>query len=71
MVKKFRVIAKVGNEKFVKYKVNDLRKFASFLDGRFPDWRYFNVYRYTKNSDGEKLASFTKNRRPRSAWLSN
>ena len=61
------VIAKVGNEKFVKYRVNNLIKFASFLDKQFKEWRFFNVYdRKTR----KQLGSFTKNRRPLNASLS-
>jgi len=67
--KKYKAIAKVGNDKFVKYNVNNLRMFAAFLDRRFPDWRYFNVFRYTKDGTGEQLKSFTKNNRPTSGHI--
>jgi len=64
MAKKYRVIGKVGNEKFVKYNVNNLIKFTSFLDKSFPDWRWFNVY---DNKTEVQVANFTKNNRPTSA----
>jgi hypothetical protein len=67
--KKYKVIAKVGNDHFVKYNVNNLILFAKFLDRDFSNWRWFNVYRYTKNGSGEQLASFTKKSRPTSAYL--
>jgi len=68
-MKKYKVIAKVGKEKFVKYNVNNLVLFTKFLDRQFPDWRYFNVFRYTKDSAGEQLASFTKNKRPQRTYV--
>ena len=68
-LKKYRVIAKVENERFVRYKVNNLVLFAKFLDRQFNDWRWFNVYRYTKDGTGEQIASFTKNNRPTSAYV--
>lgn len=62
--KKYKVIAKVENDKFVKYNVNNLYQFANFLDKSFPDWRYFNVYAYTKEGNGNQLGSYTRHRRP-------
>ena len=65
--KKYRVIAKVkesDNYKFVKYNVNNLRLFASFLDRNFQDWYYFNVYQYVKDGKGTQLANYTKYSRP-------
>jgi hypothetical protein len=67
--KKYRVIAKVGNDKFVRYKVNNLILFAAFLDRQFPSWRFFNVYQYTKNGDGCQLASYTNRNRPKSRFV--
>jgi hypothetical protein len=64
MEKKYWVIAKVGNDKFVKYRVTNLERFTDFLDKNFYDWRYFNVYEYKRDQTGEKIASFTKNNRP-------
>jgi hypothetical protein len=64
MSKKYKVIAKVETEKFVKYNVNNLLLFTSFLDKNFPNWRWFNVYEYRKDDSGTQLANFTKNNRP-------
>jgi hypothetical protein len=69
-MKKYKVIAKVDSEKFVKYNVNNLILFTQFLDTNFPNWRYFNVYRYAKDSNGEQIANFTKNNRPQNRYLS-
>lgn len=69
MTKKYSVIAKVGNNKFVKYNVNNLLLFTSFLDREFPDWRWFNVYCKGTEGVGQQLASFTSKSRPMSRYL--
>lgn len=68
-MKKYKVIAKVGNESFVKYNVNNLLMFAKFLDASFPDWRYFNVYEYTKEGNGTQIANYTTKNRPTSRFV--
>lgn len=61
-MKVYRAIAKVGDDKFVKYRtVRNLISFATFLDENFSDWRYFNVF--DKNTD-QQIASYTKHKRP-------
>lgn len=67
--KKYKVIVKVCNDKFLKYNVNNLLLFTKFLDREYPDWRYFNVFRYTQDSTGEQIASFTKKDRPTAMYL--
>lgn len=62
--KKYMCIAKVGNEKFVRYRENNLKLFAGFLDREFTDWRWFNVYEYSRDGDGPQIGNFTKNNRP-------
>ena len=62
--KKYKVIAKVEKDKFVKYNVNNLLLFTEFLDVNFNGWRWFNVYEYTKESNGTQLANFTTTNRP-------
>jgi len=62
MIKKYKVIAKVGNNKFVKYNVTNLIAFTKFLDAKFKDWRWFNVY---DKSSKKQLNNFTKNNRPK------
>jgi hypothetical protein len=68
-MKKYIVTAKVGNEKFVKYRVNNLLLFSKFLDKSYPDWRFFNVFTYTKDGSGSQIANYTKNRRPDSRFV--
>lgn len=67
--KKYKVIVKVGGDKFLKYNVNNLLLFTKFLDRQYPDWRYFNVFRHTQDSTGEQLGNFTKKDRPNAMYL--
>jgi hypothetical protein len=67
--KKYRVIVKIGDNadgsaRCVKYNVNDLVRFAAFLDVSWPGWRWFNVYAYQKGNPGPQLANFTNRSRP-------
>jgi len=61
MNKLYRVIVKVDDTKFVKYHINNLLSFTSFLDKEFPNWRWFNVFEKTT---GTQVASFTNKDRP-------
>lgn len=56
------VIVKIGDTDFVKYRyVDNLVKFTDFLDRKYPNWRYMNVFdRDTK----EQIANFSKKNRP-------
>jgi hypothetical protein len=64
--KKYKVIAKVNDDKFVKYNVNNLMKFVQFLDKDFEGWRWFNVYdKKTKL----QIANFTTNKRPNNVFI--
>lgn len=67
--KKYKVIAKVDNEKFVKYNVNNLLLFTEFLDVNFNGWRWFNVFEYTKEGTGSQIASFTTKSRPSKKFI--
>ena len=67
--KKYKVIAKVDNNKFVKYNVNNLVLFARFLDKKFQGWRWFNVYEYTKDSTGKQIGNFTNKNRPKNKHM--
>jgi len=63
-VKKYICIAKVSDEKFVRYHVNNLVRFSQFLDKHHQKWRWFNVYSYDGLTKGTQIASFTKHNRP-------
>jgi hypothetical protein len=56
---KYKVIAKVSDDHFVKYRTENLLKFTAFLDKEYSGWRWFNVF-----FKGEQIGNFTKNNRP-------
>lgn len=60
-MKKYSCIVKVGNDKFVKYRLSDLLKFVEFLDREWSDWRWFNVY---DKESKTQLANYTRANRP-------
>lgn len=64
--KKYKVIAKVGSNKFVKYNVNNLKTFTAFLDKDFSSWRWFNVF---DKKTRKQVANFTNKARPTSKHL--
>lgn len=68
-MKKYRIIAKTSNDKFVKYNVNNLLLFTNFLDKSYPEWRWFNVYEYTVDGTGNQIGSFTTKDRPTLRYL--
>ena len=59
--KKYKVIAKVESNKFVKYNVNNLMLFTAFLDRQFPFWTWYNVY---DKKTRKQLSNFTNKQRP-------
>ncbi|UZR95303.1 hypothetical protein [Chondrinema litorale] len=59
--RKYRCIVKVSGEKFVKYNTSNLLDFTDFLDKKYPNWRWFNVY---NKKNRKQIGSFTKKRRP-------
>ena len=42
--RKFVIIAKVGNTNFVKYRCNDITNCLKFIQNKFPDFRYANIF---------------------------
>ena len=64
--KKYVCTIKIGNNfdgsaNCVKYRSNDLLKLTSFIDRKYPNWKWFNVYlKETK----QQILNFTKFNRP-------
>ena len=57
---KIIVVIPDGKErKGLKYNSPDLLNFQKFLDTKFPDWLWFNVF----DKEKKQIASFTKNNR--------
>jgi len=69
MSKRYKVIVKIGNNSdgsahCLKYRVSDLKKFTAFLDEKWSQWKWFNVYSNSGIDKGHQLANFTRFRRP-------
>jgi hypothetical protein len=67
--KRYTAIVKIGNNpdgsaKCIKYRFGDLIRFTAFLDEKWTNWKWFNVYSNNGVNKGEQLASFTKYKRP-------
>ncbi len=58
---KRRFDTKCRDCKWLRYEnVNNLLTFRDLLNNKFPNWVFFNVFRYVKGQDGERLASYQK-----------
>jgi len=59
-------IVKISTKEFHKYHVRNLLKFTAWLDTKYPDWKWFNVYdKKSKN----QIGNFTKTNRPTAAKI--
>lgn len=72
--KKYKVIVKIKNNTdgtayCVKYRCDNLQKLLVFLDTKWSEWKWFNVYANTGKDKGKQLANFTKNNRPKSRYI--
>lgn len=54
-------IVKADNTKFVRYHVTNLLSFKKFLDKKYPNWLYINVF---NKETRKQITSFTKNSPP-------
>jgi hypothetical protein len=58
----YTIIVKINNTDFAKYRnVSDIKRFTDFIDNKFPNWRWFNVF--DKNTKVQ-VSSYTKKNRP-------
>lgn len=67
--KKYKAIVKISNNPdgtahCVVYRFDDLLKFTQFIDVKWKDWKWFNVYSNRKETKGIQLGSFTKFNKP-------
>ena len=74
MPKRYTAIAKINNNPdgsayCVKYRFNNLLDFEKFLDHKWAEWKWFNVYSNNGISRGKQLANFTKTRRPKTKFV--
>jgi len=57
--RKFCIIAKVGNDFFVKYRCNDINNCLNFIQTKYPDFRYANIFNKVTR---QQIHSYTKNK---------
>jgi hypothetical protein len=67
--RKYVAIVKIGNNPdgsahCVKYRFDDLVKFTKFLDAKWSEWKWFNLFDNRGPNKGEQIANYTKNNRP-------
>ena len=67
--KKYIAIVKIknnkdGSAKCVKYRFDNLLKFTAFLDKRWAQWKWYNVYSNEGSNKGGQIANFTNRNRP-------
>jgi hypothetical protein len=67
---RYRAIVKIGEKEFAKYgslfPIRNLKKFADFLDKKFDNWRWFNVYDYNTKL---QIGNFTNRNKPTKASI--
>ena len=74
MPKRYTAIVKIKNKQdgsahCVKYRFDNLLKFTKFLDVKWVDWKWFNVYSNKGINKGKQLENFTKFKIPRSKFV--
>ena len=67
--KRYIAIVKIRNNDdgtayCVKYRFNNLLKFTEFLDKRWSEWKWFNVYSNKGMNKEKQIANFTNRNRP-------
>lgn len=72
--KKYIAIVKIknnpdGSAYCVRYRFDDLLKFTIFLDQKWQEWKWYNVYSNKTEDKGKQLASFSKNNKPKTKSL--
>ncbi len=74
MSKRYIAIVKIktrpdGSAYCVKYRFDNLLNFTEFLDVKWAEWKWFNVYSNKGIDKGKQLTNFTKLRRPKSKFV--
>ena len=72
--KRYVAIVKINNNQngsayCVKYRFDNLIIFTKFLDEKWPEWKWFNVYSNKGNNKKKQLSNFTKNKRPKEKFV--
>ena len=71
---KYTCITKIGNKQdgsanCVKYRTSNLLKYCQFIDRKFSNWRYTNIFSNKGFNKGLQLGYFTIHNKPTSATL--
>lgn len=69
MAKRYTAIVKINNNPdgsayCVKYRFDDLLKFTNFLDVKWPEWKWYNVYSNIGTNKGKQIGNFTNRNKP-------
>jgi hypothetical protein len=72
--KNYKAIVKIKNNPegtayCVKYRFDDLLKFTNFLDSKWQEWKWYNVFSNKNQNKGRQIGSFTKHNKPDSRFI--
>jgi len=67
--KKYIAIVKIrnnkdGSAKCVKYRFDNLLKFTEFLDKKWSEWKWYNVFSNRGSTKKTQIANFTNRNKP-------
>ena len=72
--KKYIAIVKIknnedGSAKCVKYRFDNLLKFTEFLDKKWSEWKWYNVFSNRGNNKKTQIANYTNRNRPTKKYV--
>ena len=72
--KKYIAIVKIknnkdGSAKCVKYRFDNLLKFTEFLDLKWSEWKWYNVFSNRGNNKKTQIANYTNRNRPKKNYV--
>lgn len=67
--RKYIAIVKIDNNqdgtaRCVKYRFDNVIKFTIFLDSKWKQWKWFNLYSNRHPNKGQQIANYTQKNRP-------
>ena len=67
--KRYVAIVKIRNNTdgtayCVKYRFDDLLKFTRFLDEKWSEWKWYNIFSNQGRNKGTQIANYTNKKRP-------
>jgi len=74
MSKRYTAIVKIKNKPdgtahCLKYRFDNLLNFTKFLDKKWSEWKWYNVYANVGINKGKQLANFTKFNKPKVKYV--